>query len=161
MNSEDEKFMDLALAEAAKAGRSGEVPVGAVIVRDGQVLGRGRNQVEQKQDASRHAEMIAIRQAARRLKSWRLEQCDLYVTLEPCAMCAGAIVWSRIRRVVFGARDPKAGACGSVVDVVGNPRLNHRPAIREGVRQTECRQLLQEFFRGLRRANAKPASTGH
>jgi len=155
----DEKFMAVALREAQKAFRKGEVPVGAVVVRDGRIVGRGHNRVEEKNDASQHAEMIALRQAAKRQKSWRLEDSDLYVTLEPCAMCAGAIVWSRIRKVFYGACDPKAGACGSVVQVVGNPRLNHRPQVQAGLRQAESSQLLKLFFKQLR-ARAKPAVKG-
>jgi tRNA(adenine34) deaminase len=145
-----EQFMHLALRLARQAASAGEVPVGAVVVKDGVVLGRGRNRVEARQDASQHAELLALRQAARRLHSWRLEGCDLYVTLEPCAMCAGAAVWSRIRRIVFAAADAKAGACGSVLSVAGHPKLNHRPQLVAGVLGDESRELLQAFFRELR-----------
>ncbi|NTV52457.1 MAG: tRNA adenosine(34) deaminase TadA [Candidatus Firestonebacteria bacterium] len=148
--AEDEYFMRAALKLARQAAARGEVPVGAVVVKDGAVIGRGRNRVEARQDASQHAEMLALRQAARRLRSWRLEGCDLYVTLEPCAMCAGAAVWSRIRRIVFAAADAKAGACGSVLSVAGHPQLNHRPVLVSGVLAAESRQILQMFFRDLR-----------
>jgi tRNA(adenine34) deaminase len=147
--------MHLALRLARQAAAAGEVPVGAVVVKDGVVLGRGRNRVEARQDASQHAEMLALRQAARRLGSWRLEGCDLFVTLEPCAMCAGAAVWSRIRRIVYAAADPKAGACGSVLTVAGHPKLNHRPQLVPGVCGAEAREMLQAFFRNLRSTQAK------
>ena len=151
----DERFMQAALRLACKAAAGGEVPVGAVVVKDGKVIGRGCNRVEAKQDASQHAEMLALRQAARRLQSWRLADCDLYVTLEPCAMCAGAAVWSRIRRIVFAAADAKAGACGSVLTVAGHPRLNHCPELVSGVLASESRELLQAFFRKLRTRQIK------
>jgi tRNA(adenine34) deaminase len=147
--------MQAALRLARKAASLGEVPVGAVVVKDGRVIGRGCNRVEAKQDASQHAEMLALRQATRKTHSWRLEGCDLYVTLEPCAMCAGAAVWSRIRRIVFAAADAKAGACGSVLTVAGHPKLNHRPVLVPGVLAEESRQLLQAFFRELRAQRPK------
>jgi len=153
----DARFMRAALRLACKASSAGEVPVGAVVVRSGVILGRGCNRVEAKQDASQHAEMLALRQAARRLRSWRLEGCDLYVTLEPCAMCAGAAVWSRIRRIVYAAADAKAGACGSALLVAGHPKLNHHPELVSGVLAEESRELLQSFFRNLRaRRQKKP-----
>jgi tRNA(adenine34) deaminase len=147
----DERFMAAALREAGKALTAHEVPVGAVVVRAGQIIGRGHNHTERRQDATQHAELIALRQAARALGSWRLLECELYVTLEPCAMCAGALVWSRVRRIVFGAFDPKAGACGSVLRVAGNPKLNHRPAVVSGVLQEPSARLLREFFQARRR----------
>ncbi len=142
--------MRIALRLAHKAAVCGEVPVGAVVVKDGRIIGQGHNRVETRQDALQHAELIAIRQASRRLKHWRLEGCELYVTLEPCAMCAGAIVWSRIQRVIFAAEDPKAGACGSLLTVAGHPKLNHRPEILSGVLAETSRQELQAFFKQLR-----------
>jgi len=150
VSSSDESFMEMALREAYRALCKGEVPVGAVVVHNDKIIGRGYNQVEQNQDATQHAEIIALRRAAHYLKRWRLEGCQLFVTLEPCAMCAGAIVWSRIERVVFGASDPKAGACGSVLTVLGNPRLNHRPRLKSGVLAEETSQLLKKFFLHLR-----------
>ena len=142
----DEYFMRLALREAERALEHGDVPVGAVIVRDGEVVGAGQNERELRQDPSAHAELLAIREAARAVGSWRLLDCDLYVTLEPCAMCAGAIVLARIPRVVFGTVDPKAGAAGSVLDVLAEPRLNHRPEVAGGLLAPECAALLVNFF---------------
>jgi len=147
--------MALALREAALAGQAGEIPVGAVVVEQGRVLGKGHNRVEQKQDATQHAELLALRQAAHKKGSWRLENCTLYVTLEPCAMCAGAIVWSRVARVIYAAPDPKAGACGSVMTVAGNPKLNHRPRVQAGPGGAESSQLLKDFFRTLRKQKQK------
>jgi len=146
----DEIFMRQALIEAQKAADAGEVPVGAVIVHAGQVIGRGHNQRESLQDPTAHAEMIAITAAAEFLRSWRLVGCTLYVTLEPCLMCAGAIVLARIDRLVYGAADPKAGACGSLYNVPQDPRLNHRVAVTAGVLAGESQELLKEFFRRLR-----------
>ena len=146
----------LALALAAEAAAAGEVPVGCVIVRDGEIVGRGRNRREEKQHTSSHAEMEAIRQANEALGTWRLDNCTLYVTLEPCPMCAGAIINSRIKRVVYGAADVKAGCCGSVTDLFAQP-FNHHPVIEKGLRADEAQQLLQEFFVSLRaRRAAKP-----
>jgi len=145
-------FMDLALREARKAADAGEVPVGAVVVRQGQVIGRGHNQTEGLQDPTAHAEILAITAAADALGSWRLEECALYVTLEPCTMCGGAIVLARVPLLVFGAWDPKAGACGSVLDVVRRAELNHRVELVPGVREGDCASLLREFFRDLRTA---------
>ena len=146
----DEHFMRLALREAERALEHEDVPVGAVIVRDGEVAGIGHNERELRQDPTAHAELLAIREAARALGSWRLLDCVLYVTLEPCAMCAGAIVLARLPRVIFGASDPKAGAAGSVLDVLGEPRLNHRPEVAAGLLADESAALLQDFF-GSRR----------
>lgn len=144
--TDDERFMGLALKEARAAAERDEVPVGVVIVHEGNVIGRGHNQREMLKDPTAHAEMIAITQAAAALESWRLEGTTLYVTLEPCLMCAGAIVNARIRRVVFGARDPKAGACGSLYQVGLDTRLNHRFDVEGGVCGAECAAILQEFF---------------
>ncbi|HHW72756.1 MAG TPA: nucleoside deaminase [Firmicutes bacterium] len=139
-----------ALAEARLALEAGEVPVGAVVVLDGEVIGRGHNLREAAQDPTAHAEILAIRQAARHLGSWRLTNADLYVTLEPCPMCAGAIVNARLRRLVFGAYDPKAGAVVSLMNLVQDRRLNHTVEVLDGICQSECAGLLQEFFQRLR-----------
>lgn len=148
---DDRQGMELAIAEAETAGALGEVPIGAVIVRDGEVVGRGYNRREIDGDPLGHAELLAIREAAERFGGWRLVGCTMYVTLEPCAMCAGALVNSRVERLVFGAHDPKAGYCGSLGDLVRDPRLNHRLAVTDGVMAEECGHLLRTFFRGLRR----------
>jgi tRNA(adenine34) deaminase len=146
----DEHFMRLALSEAERAPGHGDVPVGAVLVHAGEVIGAGHNERELRQDPSAHAEMIALRSGARALGSWRLLDTTLYVTLEPCAMCAGAIVLGRIPRVVFGTADPKAGAAGSVLDVLAEPRLNHRPLVEGGLLAPECAALLRAFFAARR-----------
>jgi tRNA(adenine34) deaminase len=142
----DEYFMRLALREAERALEHDDVPIGAVVVHEGEVIGAGRNERELRQDPTAHAEMIALREASRALSSWRLMDAVLYITLEPCAMCAGAIVLARVSRVVFGAADPKAGAAGSVLDVLGEPRLNHRPEVAAGLLADEAAALLQDFF---------------
>jgi tRNA(adenine34) deaminase len=149
---DDERYMDEALRLAERAAGEGEVPVGAVIVKDGRVLARAHNQVETLRDATAHAEMIAITQAAEALENWRLEGADLYVTLEPCAMCAGALVLSRVARIVYGADDPIARACGSVFNIVSEKRLNHRIPVVKGVRSERCGGLLKDFFRVRRKA---------
>jgi tRNA(adenine34) deaminase len=146
----DEHFMRLALREAERAPGHGDVPVGAVIVREGEVAASGHNERELRHDPTAHAELLAIREAARALGSWRLLDCVLYVTLEPCAMCAGAIVLSRLPRVIYGASDPKAGAAGSILDILAEPRLNHRPEVAAGLLAEESSLLLREFF-GSRR----------
>ena len=146
----DERFMRLAIAEAELALGHDDVPVGAVLVHDGEVIGAGHNERELRQDPSAHAEMIALRAGAQALGSWRLLDTVLYVTLEPCAMCAGAIVLGRVPRVVYGTADPKAGAAGSVLDILAEPRLNHRPAVTGGVLATECAGLLRAFFAARR-----------
>ena len=142
--------MDPALEEARLAAREGEVPVGAVVVRHGRVLARDHNRTVQGRDPSAHAEILALRAAGAAAGDWRLEGAELYCTLEPCAMCAGALVLARVARVVFGARDPKFGGCGSVVDVLAAPGLNHRVQVVEGVREEECAALLREFFQARR-----------
>jgi len=139
-----------ALAAAAESAAAGEVPVGAVIVRDGRVIARAANRTIRDQDASAHAEMLALREASRTLGRWRLDDCTLVVTLEPCAMCAGAIVLARVARVVFGAWDEKAGMAGSVGDLLRHPRLNHRPEVLGGVLGDECGAVLSSFFRERR-----------
>lgn len=148
--SPDEIFMAEALALAREAAAEGEVPVGAVVVKDGIVIGRGRNRRELGRNALAHAEIEAIDEACRTLGGWRLSGCTLYVTLEPCPMCAGAVINARIDRVVQGASDPKAGSCGSVVDLFRLP-YNHRPELVCGVLEDECRQILKDFFGKLRR----------
>jgi tRNA(adenine34) deaminase len=142
----DEYFMRLALREAERALEHDDVPIGAVVVHEGEVIGAGRNERELRQDPTAHAEMIALREASRALSSWRLMDAVLYITLEPCAMCAGAIVLARVSRVVFGASDPKAGAAGSVLDVLGEPRLNHRPEVAAGLLADEAAALPPDFF---------------
>ena len=144
--SRDAQWMAQALAAATSAAAEHDVPVGAVVVRDGAVVARASNRTVRDQDPTAHAEMLAIRAAARALGGWRLDGCTLYVTLEPCAMCAGALVLSRIQRVVFGAWDPKAGMAGSVADLLRHPKLNHRPEVTGGVEEAECGALLKEFF---------------
>jgi len=146
----DEYFMRLALREAERAMEHDDVPIGAVIVHDGEVLASGRNERELRQDPTAHAEVLALREAAERLGSWRVLESVLYVTLEPCAMCAGAIVLARVPRVVFGAWDPKAGAAGSVLDILAEPKLNHRPEASGGLLAQECGALLTSFFAGRR-----------
>ena len=145
----DQKFMEQALVLAKEAGQAGEVPVGCVIVRDGVVVGRGRNRREGSKTALGHAEIEAISDACRNLGGWRLWDCTLYVTLEPCPMCAGAIINARIPRVVFGASDDKCGACGSVCDLFAM-EFNHHPQVVRGIMEEECGGLLQEFFKELR-----------
>ena len=152
---EREEYMRQALALAEEAAGHGDVPVGCVVVKDGAVIGRGCNRREERGDAVAHAEVEAIRQACRAVGGWNLHDCALYVTLEPCPMCAGAIINARIPRVVFGAPDPKAGSCGSVTDLFALP-YNHRPACEGGVLEEECAQLLRDFFRALRLAPPKP-----
>ncbi len=146
----DEYFMRLALREAERALEHGDVPIGAVVVRGGEVVAAAHNERELRQDPTAHAEIIALREAARLAGTWRVLDTALYVTLEPCAMCAGAIVLARVPRVVYGARDPKAGACGSVLDVLGEPRLNHRPEVAAGLLAQESGGLLSEFFASRR-----------
>jgi tRNA(adenine34) deaminase len=142
----DEYFMRLALREAAVALDHDDVPIGAVVVRDGEVIAAAHNERELRADPTAHAELIALREAARAIGSWRVSDAVMYVTLEPCAMCAGAIVLARVPRVVFGASDPKAGAAGSVFNVLGEPRLNHRPQVEAGLLAEECADLLRGFF---------------
>jgi tRNA(adenine34) deaminase len=153
----DEPFMRAALALAREGARAGEVPVGAVVVAGGAIIGHGFNAPISRHDPSGHAEIAALREAAARLRNYRLPDCDLYVTLEPCAMCAGAILHARIRRLVFGARDPKTGACGSVVDLFADLRLNHHPTVAGGLLAEECGGLLTEFF-AARRRESRPAN---
>jgi tRNA(adenine34) deaminase len=146
----DEWFMRLAIREAERALEHEDVPIGAVVVREGEVIGAGHNERELRQDPTAHAEMLALREAATSVRSWRVLDSMLYVTLEPCAMCAGAIVLARVPRVVYGTVDPKAGAAGSVLDILAEPRLNHRPEVSSGLLAAECAALLTDFF-GSRR----------
>jgi tRNA(adenine34) deaminase len=146
----DEWFMRLAIREAERALDHDDVPIGAVVVREGEVIGAAHNERELRQDPTAHAEMLALREAATAVGSWRVLESVLYVTLEPCAMCAGAIVLARVPRVVYGTVDPKAGAAGSVLDVLAEPRLNHRPEVAAGLLAAECAALLTDFF-GSRR----------
>jgi tRNA(adenine34) deaminase len=146
----DEQYIRNALDVAREAARRNEVPVGAVIVRDGAIIAAAGNRTLRDQDPTAHAEVLAIREASSKLDRWRLDDCTLYVTVEPCAMCAGAIVLSRMKRVVFGAWDEKAGMVGSVGDLLRHPRLNHRPEVRAGVLAEECAALVEDFFRAQR-----------
>jgi tRNA(adenine34) deaminase len=146
----DEYFMRLALREAEQAAIHEDVPIGAVVVRDGELLAAAHNERELRQDPTAHAEILALREAARAVGGWRVLDAAIYVTLEPCAMCAGAIVLARVPRLVFGATDPKAGACGSVLDVTGEARLNHRPQVAGDLLAPECGELLSSFFASRR-----------
>jgi tRNA(adenine34) deaminase len=147
---EDQAWMQLAIKEAKKAEQIGEVPIGAILVKDGEVVGKGYNLREINHDPTAHAEMVAIREACERLGAWRLLDCTLYVTLEPCPMCAGAIVQSRVKRVVYGTGDPKAGCAGTLMNLLQEPRFNHETEVTSGILQAECAALLTNFFRNLR-----------
>jgi len=151
----DEEYIRNAIALARDAAKRNEVPIGAVIVREGSIIAAATNRTVRDQDATAHAEVLAIREASSKLDRWRLDDCTLYVTIEPCAMCAGAIVLSRIKRVVFGAWDEKAGMAGSVGDLLRHPRLNHTPEVRAGVLADECAQLVGEFFKAQRAATSQ------
>ena len=151
----DEYFMREAVRQAEKAHAADEVPVGAVVVREGKIIARAHNQVELLKDATAHAEMLALTQAEAAVGDWRLMDCDLYVTKEPCAMCAGAVVHTRIRRVIFGCADPSAGAAGSMMNLLQIPAFNHRCEITSGVLQKECAAILQDFFRKRREESAQ------
>lgn len=154
----DQEYMQIALKLAQEAAQAGEVPVGALVVKDGEIVGRGYNAPISQHDPSAHAEIGALRDAARQLGNYRLVGCTLYVTLEPCAMCAGAIQHARIARLVFGASDPKTGACGSVVDLMAETRLNHHAEVSGGVMATECGQLLSNFFASRRAKSPRSAN---
>jgi tRNA(adenine34) deaminase len=155
---QENKFIKEALKEAKKALKIGEVPVGAVIVKNGKVISRGYNRSISDNDPSAHAEIVALRKAAQKLKNYRLNDCDLYVTIEPCAMCAGALVQARVKRIVFGAKDKKAGACGSVFDVADSKVLNHRIEITSGSRAQECGSLIKDFFEQKRKEKKRRES---
>lgn len=144
-----------ALKEAEKALKLGEVPIGCVIVKDNSIIGKGHNRTISDKDPTAHAEIIAIREAAKCLGGWRLSGAHLYVTCEPCAMCAGAMVWARIQKIIFGTKDPKAGAAGSVVNILQEDGFNHRVEIESGVLQEECKEILQNFFRDIRTRKAE------
>lgn len=148
---EPEKFMRMAIAEAKQAQILNEVPIGAIVVYQGQVIGRGHNMREKFQDVTYHAEMLAIMEACAALHSWRLEDCDLYVTLEPCIMCSGAIINARFKNVYYGAADPKAGAVDSLYQLLNDSRLNHQVKVHPGILGDECSQMLKDFFREIRR----------
>ena len=149
LEENNEKFMSAALDEARSAALEGEIPVGAVIVKDGEIIARAHNNREATGDATGHAELLAIRRACEVMGGWHLEKCTLYVTLEPCPMCMGAIVNSRLGKVVFGAKDAKAGACGSVIDLRNYP-LNHKPIVEKGFMSDECAKILSDFFKTKR-----------
>lgn len=146
----DQETMREAIAEALAAEADGEVPVGAIVLLEGQIIGRGNNRVIRDSDPTAHAEIVAMRSAAQHLRNYRLTGCTLFVTLEPCAMCAGAILHARVARLVYAAPDPKAGACGSVLEVMNHPRLNHRVEVVAGVLADECSGMLTQFFRSRR-----------
>lgn len=148
-------FMKEALKEAKKAYKKDETPVGAVIVKDGKVIARGHNEKELKNDPTLHAEISAIRKACKKLNSWRLNDCDMYVTLEPCTMCAGAIIQARVGRLFIGTADPKAGAVGSVIDILGVEKFNHRVEVYYGLLMEECSKILKDFFKELRQRKNK------
>ena len=150
MNTEHEHYMRIALEEAQKAYDKREVPVGAIVVHEGMIIGRGHNLRETTQNPTTHAEMIAIEEASAHLKSFRLEDCTMYITLEPCVMCSGAIVLSRVARVVYGASDPKGGTAGSLMNLLEEPRFNHRVSVTRGILESECSHMLKSFFRLLR-----------
>jgi tRNA(adenine34) deaminase len=151
----DLDFMHLAISEAYAAERDGEVPVGAVIVREGEVIATGNNRVVRDSDPTAHAEIVAMRAAGKAISNYRLEGCTLYTTLEPCAMCAGAIIHARIGRLVYAASDPKAGACGSVLSVMNHPQLNHKVEVVSGLLAEECGTMLTEFFRARRASSTR------
>ncbi|MCI8353032.1 MAG: nucleoside deaminase [Clostridia bacterium] len=151
----EEKFMKEALKEAVKAYDKLEVPVGVVIVNDGKIIARAHNVKEEKQDTTRHAEIIAIQKASKKLNNWRLTNCEMYVTLEPCSMCAGALIQSRIKKVYIGTMDSKTGACGSVLNLLEDFTFNHKVEIETGILQKECEQLLKNFFKELRKIKNK------
>lgn len=151
----DEDYMGIALKEALAAADEGEVPVGAVILHGGKIIGKAHNQTELLKDPTAHAEILAITQAAAALQNWRLSKCVMYVTKEPCVMCAGALILARMEKVVFGARDPKRGGAVSLFNVLNNPQLNHKVVVVEGVRMMECQSILQEFFRSRRKESTE------
>lgn len=151
MSTEDIKFMKAALEEAEKAGQIGEVPIGAVLVLDGEIIARAHNLRESKQSATSHAELMVIEEACKKLGTWRLEDTVLYVTLEPCPMCSGAIILSRVKRVVYGASDPKAGCAGTFMNLLTDERFNHQSEVSAGILEEECGAILSAFFKDLRK----------
>ena len=154
-NINKEKYMKEALKQAKQAYNKLEIPVGAVIVKDGKIIAKAHNQKESKNDTTNHAEILAIKKASKKLNSWRLLDCDMYVTLEPCSMCAGALIQSRIRKVYYGASDEKTGACGSVLNLLQDYKFNHTVEVESGVLKTECENILKEFFKKLRELKRK------
>ena len=150
-----EEFMQEALKEAKKAYKKLEIPVGVVIVKDGQIIARAHNMKEEKKDTTKHAEIIAIQRASKKLNSWRLNDCEMYVTLEPCPMCAGALIQSRIKKVYIGAKDEKTGACGSVLNLLEDYKINHQVEIENDVLSKECEEILKKFFKELREIKKK------
>ena len=157
----DEKFMNEALKEAKKAYIKLEIPVGAIIVKDGKIIARAHNLKETKNDTTKHAEILAIQKASKKLKSWRLLDCDMYVTLEPCSMCAGALINSRIRKLYYGTNDNKTGACGSVFNLLQDYTFNHQVEIQSGILKNECENILKDFFKKLRNIKSKEKSKNH
>lgn len=145
-----EKFMKEAIKQAKKAYDKEEIPVGAVIVKDGKIIARGYNKKEEKKDTTQHAEIIAIQKASRKIGAWRLQDCEMYVTLEPCAMCAGALIQARLKRVYIGTMDPKTGACGSVLNLLEDYKFNHKVEVETNIMQKECEKILKDFFKYLR-----------
>lgn len=152
---EKEKFMKEALKQAKKAYEKEEIPVGAIIVKDHKIIARAYNQKEKKLDTTKHAEILAIQKASKKLKSWRLTDCDIYVTLEPCSMCAGALIQSRINKLYIGTQDKKTGACGSVLNLLEDYTFNHKVQVESGILQSECEKILKEFFKELRDKKSK------
>lgn len=150
-----EQFMKEALKEAKKAYNKLEIPVGAVIVKDGKIIARAHNIKEEKQDTTKHAEIIAIQKASKKLETWRLNDCEMYVTLEPCAMCAGAIIQARLKKLYIGTMDPKTGACGSVLNLLKDFKFNHNVELETGVLKDDCEQILKSFFKELREIKSK------
>lgn len=150
-----ENYMNEALKEAKKAYKKLEIPVGAVIVHEGEIIARAHNEKEEKNDTTKHAEILAIQKASKKLGKWRLNDCDMYVTLEPCAMCAGALIQSRIRKVYIGTNDEKTGACGSVLNLLEDYKFNHKVEIENGILKDECEAILKKFFKELRNKKAK------
>lgn len=151
MEENKEKFMKEALKEAKKAYEKLEIPVGAVIVKDGKIIARAHNLKESKHDTTKHAEILAIQKASKKLESWRLIDCDMYVTLEPCSMCAGALINARIRKLYIGTLDEKTGACGSVLNLFEDYKFNHKVEVEKGIMQKECEEILKNFFKDLRK----------
>ena len=147
-----ELFMKEALKEAQKAYKELEIPVGCVIVRDGKIIARAHNQKEKKKDTTKHAEILAIQKASKKLKAWRLEDCEMYVTLEPCSMCAGALIQSRIKKVYIGTMDEKTGSCGSVLNLLEDYKFNHHVESETGILEEECKKILKDFFADLRKS---------
>lgn len=153
--NENEKYMKEALKEAQKAYKKLEIPVGAVIVKDGKIIAKAHNIKEQKKDTTKHAEIIAIQKASKKLDTWRLTDCEMYVTLEPCSMCAGAIIQARLKKIYIGTMDEKTGACGSVLNLLKDYKFNHEVEIETGLLEENCKKILQDFFKELRKLKNK------